>query len=60
MSKTRFLRVGVSSWELKVDPKRFKEKINNNFDEVRTRRSEKKREEEPSEKIAKELNNDRQ
>ena len=58
--KSRFLRVGASSWKLKIDPKRPQEKINNHTDEERTRRSEKKRRQEPSKKIANELNNDRQ
>ena len=51
--KSRFLRVGGSSWEPKIDEKRFEEKINNHSDEVRAERSEKKREEEPWKKIAK-------
>ena len=37
-----FLRVGGSSWELKIDPKRLQEMINNNFEEDKTRRGEKK------------------
>ena len=54
--KSRFLRVGGSSWEPKIDEKRFEEKINNHSDEVRTDRSEKKREEEPSKNITKKIN----
>ena len=33
--------MGGSSWELKIDPKRLQEKMNNDFEEDRTRRSEK-------------------
>ena len=58
--KSRFLKVGGSSWELKIDAKRFEEKIKNHSDEVRTERSEKKREEEPSKKITKKINKNRQ
>ena len=58
--KSRFLRVGGSSWEPKIDEKRFEEKINNHSDEVRAERSEKNREEEPWKKIAKKINEDRQ
>ena len=58
--KSRFLRVGGSSWEPKIDEKRFEEKINNHSDEVRAERSEKKREEEPRKKIAQKINEDRQ
>ena len=58
--KSRFLRVGGSSWEPKIDEKRFEEKINNHSDEVRAERSEKKREEEPWKKIAKKINKNRQ
>ena len=36
-----FLRVGGSVWELKIDPKRFREKIKNDIEERRTKRSEK-------------------
>ena len=36
----RFLRFGGSSWELNIDPKRVPEKINNDFDEDKARRSE--------------------
>ena len=58
--KSRFLRVGGSSWKLKIDEKKFEEKINNHSDEVRAERSEKKREEEPRKKIAQKINEDRQ
>ena len=58
--KSRFLKVGGSSWELKIDEKRFEEKIKNHSDEVRTESSEKKREEEPSKKITKKINKSRQ
>ena len=51
--KSHFLRVGGSSWELKIDEQRFEEKINNHADEVRAERSEKKREKEPWKEIAK-------
>ena len=37
-----FLRVGGSSWELKIESKRLQEMINNNFEEDKTRRGEKK------------------
>ena len=37
-----FLRFGGSSWGPKIDPKRPQERINNNFEEHRTRRGEKK------------------
>ena len=36
------MRLGRSSWELKIDPKRLQEMIKNNFEEDRTRRGEKK------------------
>ncbi len=39
---SRFSRVGGSSWELKIDPKKLQERIRNDFEEDRTRRSEKK------------------
>ena len=58
--KSRFLRVGGSSWKLKIDEQKFEEKINNHSDEVRAERSEKKREEEPRKKIAQKINEDRQ
>ena len=54
------MRVGGSSWEFKIDEQRFEEKINNHSDEVRTERSEKKREEEPWKKIAKKINEEKQ
>ena len=41
-AKSRFLRFGGSSWRSKIDPKRPQERINNNFEEHRTRRGEKK------------------
>ena len=37
-----FPRLGGSSWRLKIGPKRLQEIIKNNFEEDRTRRSEKK------------------
>ena len=37
-----FLRLGRSSWELKIESKRLQERINNNFEEDKTRRGEKK------------------
>ena len=40
--KSRLLRFGWSSWRSKIDPKRPQERIKNNFEEHRTRRSEKK------------------
>ena len=39
----KVFEVGGSSWELNIDPKRPQEKRNDNFEEARTRRSEKKR-----------------
>ena len=36
------LRLGRSSWELKIESKRLQERTNNSFEEDRTRRSEKK------------------
>ena len=60
MLKSCFSKVGRSSWEFKIDEKRFEEKINNHGDEVRTERSEKKREEEPWKKITKTINKNRQ
>ena len=36
------LRLGGSSWEVNIDPKRLQERMNNNFEEDRTRRGEKK------------------
>ena len=41
-AKSRFLRFGGSSWRSKIDPKRFQDRIKNNFEEDRTRRGEKK------------------
>ena len=40
--KSRFLRFGRSSWELKIDPKRLQERIRNDFEEAKRRRSKKK------------------
>ena len=40
--KSRFLRFGRSSWELKIDPKRLQERIRNDFEEDITTRGEKK------------------
>ena len=40
--KSRFLRFGRSSWELKTDPKRLQERIKNDFEEDRTTRGENK------------------
>ena len=40
--KSRFLRFGRSSWELKIDPKRLQEGIRNDFEEAKRRRSKKK------------------
>ena len=40
--KSKCLRVGGSSWELKIDPKRLQEKISNDFAEDKRRRGEKK------------------
>ena len=44
MSKleSMFLRFGGSCWRSKIDPKRPQEKINNNFEEHRTRRGDKR------------------
>ena len=39
---SRFLRVGGSSWELKIDPKRVQERHKIDFEEDRSRRGEKK------------------
>ena len=36
------MRLGGSSWELKIEPKRPQERIKNDFEEQRTRRGEKK------------------
>ena len=36
------MRFGRSSWELKIDPKRLQERIRNDFEEAKPRRSEKK------------------
>jgi len=36
------LRLGRSSWELKIESKRLQERININFEEDKTRRGEKK------------------
>ena len=41
-AKSRFLRFGRSSWELKIDPKRLPERIKNDFEEHITTRGEKK------------------
>ena len=40
--KSMILRLGWSSWELKIDPKRPQEKKNNDFEEDITTRGEKK------------------
>ena len=40
--KSRFLRFGRSSWEFKIDPKRLQERIRNDFEEAKRRRSKKK------------------
>ena len=40
--KSRFLRFGMSFLELKIDPKRFQERIRNDFEEAKRRRSKKK------------------
>ena len=40
--KSRFLRVGGSAWELKIDPKRLRQKITYDIDDRRTKRNEKK------------------
>ena len=37
-----FLRVGGSVWELKIDPKRLREKIKNDIEMRRTKRGEEK------------------
>ena len=42
MLKSRFLRFGRSSWELKIDPKRPQGRIRNDFEEAKRRRSKKK------------------
>ena len=34
--------MGGSAWELKIDPKRFREKIKNDIEKIITKRSEKK------------------
>jgi hypothetical protein len=39
---SRCLRVGGSSWELKIDPERLQERTINNFEEDKTRRGEQK------------------
>ena len=40
--KSRFLRFGRSSWELKIDPKRLQERIRNDFEEAKPRRKKQK------------------
>jgi len=40
-AKSRFLRVGGSAWELKIDTKRLEDKENNDFEEGSQRRYEK-------------------
>ena len=39
--KSMILRVGRSSWELKIDPKRHRKKINDDIEERRTNINEK-------------------
>ena len=41
-AKSMFLRVGGSAWELKIDPKRFREKIKNDIEKRNTKRDENK------------------
>ena len=41
MAKSRFLRVGGSAWELKIDTERFQDKENNDLEEESDTRSEK-------------------
>ena len=36
------MRVGGSAWELKIDPKRLRQKITYDIDDRRTKRNEKK------------------
>ena len=36
------MRVGRSAWELEIDPKRFREEINNDIENIRNKLSEKK------------------
>ena len=40
--KSRFLRVGGSAWELKIDPRRFRKKIQHDIEDRSTKRNEKK------------------
>ena len=40
--KSRFLRLGKSFLELNIDPKRLQERIRNDFEEAKPRRSKKK------------------
>ena len=38
--KSTFSRVGVSVWELKIDPKRLREQIKNDIEKIRKKRDE--------------------
>ena len=42
-------RFGGSTWEVTINPQRLQDKINNNFEETKTRRSSKKRQQEAKE-----------